>query len=92
MAKKDVQVAKKATADRSSDDRSKKGSVAPGKGVRKEDLIQQIRKHKQEIQEMRFGLSKEAQRKGSSRKRLRQQVARAATKLTTLRKSGVVGK
>lgn len=72
-----------------SGDAKKKAVGASVKKVSKEDLVGQMRKHKKEIQEMRFGLSKEAQ-KGGSRKNLRKQAAQAAVQLTKLRKSGAV--
>ena len=52
----------------------------------RKDLIETIRKNKKEIQEMRFGLSKKANQKGGTRKGLRKEVARAATKLTAMQK------
>ena len=55
----------------------------------KEDLVGQVRKHKKEIQVLRFGLSKEAQQ-GAARRNLRKQIARTATQLTALKK-GVSG-
>ena len=70
-------------------DGGKKASGASVKKVSKEDLVGQMRKHKKEMQELRFGLSKEAQ-KGGSRKNLRKQAARVAVQLTKLRKSGAV--
>ena len=67
----------------------KKASGASVKKVSKEDLVGQMRKCKKDMQEMRFGLSKEAQKSGS-RKNLRKQAARAAVQLTKMRKSGAV--
>ena len=70
-------------------DGKKKAAGASVKKVSKEDLVGQMRKYKKEMQELRFGLSKEAQKDGS-RKKLRKQAARAAVQLTKMRKSGAV--
>ena len=52
----------------------------------KKDLIGDIKKHKKEIQEMRFSTYKGAQQKSGERKKLRKEVAKAATKLTNMAK------
>ena len=64
----------------------KKVSKVP-KVMKKEDLVEQMHKHKKGVQEMRFGFSG-GQQKNGSRKRLRKQIARTATQLTMLRKNG----
>ena len=68
----------------------KKGIPKKDKKVTKGDLVEQIRKHKKGMQEMRFGLSKEVQQKGGSHKNLRKEVARVATRLTVMRKGGAI--
>ena len=60
---------------------SKKG--APKKRT-KVDLVADMRKYKQEIQQVRFGLSKESLQKRDSRGTLRKMVARTATQITVL--------
>ena len=94
MVKKDVIKTKKGSGgDVVADKRRGGGDVSKKskkKVVSKGDLVGQIRKCKQEMQEVRFGLSKEVQQKGGSRRNLRKQVARAATQLTMLRKNGAV--
>lgn len=93
--KTDASQQKKATSAPSSGDikkatasQRKKVSKAP-KMIKKEDLVEQMHKHKKGMQEMRFGFSGEQQKSGS-RRNLRKQIARATTQLTTLRKNGGV--
>ncbi len=93
MVKKRVSSTKKEMTDLSSGDakkatasQRKKASKMP-KVMKKEDLVEQMHKHKKGVQEMRFGLSKEGQQKGDSRQNLRKQIARTATQLTALRKN-----
>ena len=52
----------------------------------KKDIIRNIKKHKEEIQKLRFALSGGAQQKSGEYKKLRKAIARAATRLTELSK------
>ena len=64
---------------------SKKEKKVPKKETKK-DLLESIRKHKQDIQKIRFKLSGELQQKGGERRKLRKAIAQASTKLTALAK------
>ena len=90
MAKKDINEKQRVKMAKPSSGGGKKGVAKKSKSVTKDGLVGQIRTHKKGIQEARFGLSQEAQQKGGSRKQMRKQIARAATRLTLLRKQGVV--
>ena len=81
-------MAKKEKEKRKADDGKEKGKKAPVKKKKetREELIEKIRNHKEEIQSVRFGVSKKEMQKGGSSKQLRREVARAATKLTAMRK------
>ena len=65
-----------------------KGVTDPKKEKKesKKDLLESIKKHKQDIQKIRFKLSGETQQKGGERKKLRKAIAQAATKLTAIAK------
>lgn len=62
----------------------KKVKKEPGRT--KKDLIEDIKKHKKSIQEVRFGLSGGVTKKSGGCKKLRKAIAVAATQLTTLNK------
>lgn len=68
----------------------KKEDKETKKGVKKKetkkDLIEGIREHKKQIQKMRFSLSGESRQKEGERRKLRKEIARAATRLTALAK------
>ena len=84
--KKDEEVAVK-VADTT--ERRKDRKNPEKKRVSKSELVEQIRKYKQDMREMRFGSTKEMQKDGS-RRQVRKKLARAATHLTAMRKSGLI--